>query len=104
MLPGVNIATYNVTTSDPQRLGLDPSIQAMIKAMPLPNNFAYGGVSAQPTDGLNTAGFTFATRSGTLGTPEAVGGDANGAGCAGTPGTAVGADCASPGASRFSGL
>src|SRR5262249_7619059 len=52
VLPGVNVGTYDVAASDPQRLGLDPSIQGMLKTMPLPNNFAIG-------DGLNTAGFLF---------------------------------------------
>ncbi len=52
VLPGLNIGTYNVAALDPQRLGLDPSILEMIKASPLPNNFAVG-------DGLNTAGFSF---------------------------------------------
>jgi hypothetical protein len=53
-LPGLNIGTYNVATSDPQRLGLDPTISAMSKEMPLPNLFTYAG-----GDGLNTAGFVF---------------------------------------------
>ncbi|MDP9170022.1 MAG: Plug and carboxypeptidase regulatory-like domain-containing protein [Acidobacteriota bacterium] len=51
-LPGLNIGTYNVALSDPGRIGLDPTIQAMLKDMPLPNNFAVG-------DGLNTAGYNF---------------------------------------------
>jgi hypothetical protein len=52
VLPGVNVGTYDIGASDPQRLGLDPQIQTMLKDMPLPNNFAVG-------DGLNTAGFNF---------------------------------------------
>jgi hypothetical protein len=52
VLPGVSIGTYSVASSDPQRLGLDPSIQTMLKDIPLPNNFAVG-------DGLNTAGYSF---------------------------------------------
>ncbi|MBI3208561.1 MAG: carboxypeptidase regulatory-like domain-containing protein, partial [Candidatus Solibacter usitatus] len=52
VLPGLSIGTYNVGTSDPQRFGLDPQIQAMLKSTPLPNNFNIG-------DGLNTAGFSF---------------------------------------------
>ncbi|MDZ4800660.1 MAG: carboxypeptidase regulatory-like domain-containing protein [Bryobacteraceae bacterium] len=50
--PGVNIGTYNVGTSDPQRIGLDKQIQTLIAATPLPNNY-FGG------DGLNTAFYTF---------------------------------------------
>ena len=52
-LPGVNIGTYNVAAIGPAAIGLDPTIQAMLKDMPLPNNFAVG-------DGLNTAGYNFA--------------------------------------------
>ncbi len=51
-LPGLNIGTYNVATSDPQHIGLDKSIQSLINATPLPNDFKAG-------DGLNTAGYTF---------------------------------------------
>jgi hypothetical protein len=51
-VPGLNIGTYNVATGDPQRVGLDKSIQGIINATPLPNDFTVG-------DGLNTAGFTF---------------------------------------------
>jgi hypothetical protein len=54
-LPGLSIGTYNVGTSDPQHIGLDPAIQAEIKNEPLPNNFAAG-------DGLNTAGYTFSAQ------------------------------------------
>ncbi len=52
VLPGVSIGTYNVAASDPQRLGLDQTIQALVNQQPLPNNFTGG-------DGLNTALFTF---------------------------------------------
>ena len=52
---GLSIGTYNVPTSDPGRLGLDPTVQAMLKATPLPNNFNVG-------DGLNTAGFNFSAQ------------------------------------------
>jgi hypothetical protein len=58
VLPGVNIATYNVVANDPlcatspTQCGLDPTTRALIAAAPLPNNFFVG-------DGLNTAGFSF---------------------------------------------
>ena len=52
VLPGVNVGSYDVAASDPQRLGLDPTTQRVIGLMPLPNNFTTG-------DGLNTAGYTF---------------------------------------------
>jgi hypothetical protein len=39
VLPGVNIGVYNVATSDPERLGLDKTIQALLAQTPLPNNF-----------------------------------------------------------------
>ncbi len=48
--PVVPFGTYNVVASDPARLGLDPTTQALIAQTPLPNNFDIG-------DGLNTAGF-----------------------------------------------
>lgn len=51
-LPGLNIGSYNVPGSDPERLGLDPSTQKAISLTPLPNNFTVG-------DGLNRAGFTY---------------------------------------------
>jgi len=57
-LPGRTIGTYNIPLSDPlcatqpAGCGLDPSTQALINQMPLPNNFSVG-------DGLNTAGFSF---------------------------------------------
>ena len=41
----------------PQRIGLDPTIQAEVKNEPLPNNFAYAS-----GDGLNTAGYTFSAQ------------------------------------------
>ena len=50
--PIVPVATYNIPASDPQRLGLDPTIRALIAQSPLPNDFTVG-------DGLNTAGFTW---------------------------------------------
>lgn len=48
--PIVPFGTYNVAASDPARLGLDPTTQALIGQTPLPNNFDIG-------DGLNTAGY-----------------------------------------------
>ena len=51
--PIVPIGTYNIAARDPQGLGLDPTILAIINSTPLPNNFTAG-------DGLNTAGYTFA--------------------------------------------
>lgn len=50
--PVVPIGTYNIGASDPQRLGLDPTIRGLITQAPLPNDFTVG-------DGLNTAGFTW---------------------------------------------
>ena len=50
--PIVPIGTYNIAGNDPEGLGFDPTIAAMIATAPLPNNFTTG-------DGLNTAGFTF---------------------------------------------
>jgi hypothetical protein len=58
-LAGLSIGSYNVITNDPQRLGLDPTIAAFVKSMPLPNNFTFAGTSTAPADGLNTAGYTF---------------------------------------------
>lgn len=55
VVPGTSIGTYNVITSDPERLGLDPTIKGFVDASPLPNNFAGG-------DGLNTALFNFTAR------------------------------------------
>lgn len=54
VMPGLSIGTYNVAASDPQRIGLDKTIQAMLDKIPLPNNFTGG-------DGLNTAWFVFST-------------------------------------------
>jgi hypothetical protein len=50
--PIVPVASYNVVQNDPQRLGLDPTVRALIAQTPLPNRFDLG-------DGLNTAGFVF---------------------------------------------
>lgn len=46
------ISSYNVATSSPT--SFDPVLLAYINSMPLPNNFGAG-------DGLNTAGFNFAS-------------------------------------------
>jgi hypothetical protein len=53
-LPGLSIGSYNVATNDPQHIGLDPTIAAFAKSMPLPNTFSFAN-----GDGLNTAGYTF---------------------------------------------
>lgn len=47
------IASYNIATN-PTGVGLDPALLAIINAMPAVNNFAVG-------DGLNTAGFNWAS-------------------------------------------
>jgi hypothetical protein len=47
------IATYNIATN-PTGTGLDPTLTGIINTAPLPNNFTSG-------DGLNTAGFNFAS-------------------------------------------
>jgi hypothetical protein len=47
------IASYNIA-NNPTGIGLDPTLSALINNMPLPNNFTTG-------DGLNTAGFNFAS-------------------------------------------
>jgi hypothetical protein len=47
------IASYNVATN-PTGVGLDPTLASIINSSPLPNNFTAG-------DGLNTAGFNFAS-------------------------------------------
>jgi hypothetical protein len=52
VLPGTNIGTYNVIANDPQHIGLDKTVQGLVAATPLPNNFRIG-------DGLNTAGYNF---------------------------------------------
>ncbi|MGI8469665.1 MAG: carboxypeptidase regulatory-like domain-containing protein [Pyrinomonadaceae bacterium] len=54
------IATYNINanqtagTGNPTATGLDPALLAVINSAPLPNNFSI-------SDGLNTAGFDFAS-------------------------------------------
>ncbi|MBL8212648.1 MAG: TonB-dependent receptor, partial [Bryobacterales bacterium] len=53
VLPGVNVGSYNIFTSDPDRAGQNARIKGLIDSTPLPNNFNGG-------DGLNTALFTFA--------------------------------------------
>jgi hypothetical protein len=47
------ISSYNIATN-PTGTGIDPTLGTLINAMPLPNNFTSG-------DGLNTAGFNFAS-------------------------------------------
>lgn len=47
------ISSYNIATN-PTGVGLDPTLSGFLNAMPLPNNFTTG-------DGLNTAGFNFAS-------------------------------------------
>jgi hypothetical protein len=47
------IASYNIATN-PTGVGIDPTLGGMINSQPLPNNFTTG-------DGLNTAGFNFAS-------------------------------------------
>lgn len=47
------VQSYNVA-ANPSGVGIDPVLQAYLNAMPLPNNFTTG-------DGLNTAGFNFAS-------------------------------------------
>ncbi len=49
---GLNIGTYNIFTSDPERLGPDARVKSLVDPTPLPNNF-FGG------DGLNTGFYTF---------------------------------------------
>jgi hypothetical protein len=48
----VPVSSYNIVNNDPARLGLDPTVKALIDQTPLPNRFDAG-------DGLNTAGFVF---------------------------------------------
>lgn len=50
--PGIQVGTYSVAANDPERLGLDPTLQQYINDTPLPNNFLGG-------DGLNTAFYSF---------------------------------------------
>ena len=52
VLPGVNVASYNIVTNDPLHIGLDKNIQTLVSAEPMPNAYNVG-------DGLNTAGFVF---------------------------------------------
>lgn len=47
------IATYNIA-ANPSGIGIDPTLAGIIGATPVPNNFTTG-------DGLNTAGFNFAS-------------------------------------------
>jgi hypothetical protein len=47
------ISSYNVA-ANPTGVGLDPTLSTIINSSPLPNNFTTG-------DGLNTAGFNFAS-------------------------------------------
>ncbi len=47
------INSYNIATN-PSGTGIDPTLQGIINSSPLPNNFTVG-------DGLNTAGFNFAS-------------------------------------------
>lgn len=47
------INSYNIATN-PSGTGIDPALATVIRAQPLPNNFSTG-------DGLNTAGFDFAS-------------------------------------------
>jgi len=47
------ISSYNIATN-PTGVGLDTTLSGIINSMPLPNNFTTG-------DGLNTAGFNFAS-------------------------------------------
>lgn len=51
-LSGVNVDSYNAAANDPQGVGLDSSIQAVLNSMPSPNNYTIG-------DGLNVAGFSW---------------------------------------------
>jgi len=50
VLPGVQVATYNIGAKDPQGRGLDPAIMALLQSAPSPNTYTVG-------DGLNIAGF-----------------------------------------------
>ncbi|MBI3682237.1 MAG: carboxypeptidase regulatory-like domain-containing protein [Acidobacteria bacterium] len=53
VLAGVSIGTYNIFASDPDRIGQNARVKALMDSTPLPNNFTGG-------DGLNTAVYTFA--------------------------------------------
>ncbi len=46
------VDSYNIFANDPSRIGADPAVIALIKQLPLANDFGVG-------DGLNTAGFTW---------------------------------------------
>jgi hypothetical protein len=50
--PIVPTATYNIVANDPLKLGIDPTIKALVDATPLPNRFDLG-------DGLNVAGLVY---------------------------------------------
>ncbi|MBI5083417.1 MAG: TonB-dependent receptor [Acidobacteria bacterium] len=52
VVAGINLGTYNVITSDPERLGWNSRTKGIAQSAPLPNNFTLG-------DGLNTAAYTF---------------------------------------------
>ncbi len=56
VLPGVNVATYDIGANDPLHLGLDKTIQGLMNSSPLPNRFNVG-------DGLNIAGYAFSAPS-----------------------------------------
>jgi hypothetical protein len=47
------VSSYNIATN-PTGVGLDPTLSGILNSTPLPNNFTVG-------DGLNTAGFNFAS-------------------------------------------
>jgi len=51
--PIVPIGAYNIVANDPQRRGLDATVQSLIARTPLPNTFNVVG------DGLNLAGYTW---------------------------------------------
>ncbi|MGH9159202.1 MAG: carboxypeptidase regulatory-like domain-containing protein, partial [Vicinamibacteraceae bacterium] len=50
--PIVDVASYSVPGSDPDGIGLDQQVRALIGETPLPNDFSVG-------DGLNLAGYTW---------------------------------------------
>lgn len=52
VLPGITIGSYDIAAKDPAKLGLDPTILAIINRTPKPNNFSGG-------EGLNIARFDF---------------------------------------------
>ena len=52
VLPGLNVATFNIANNPNIPLAFDPTTTGLINLTPLPNNFTVG-------DGLNTAGFSF---------------------------------------------